>query len=65
VFQVTAVASGRGFASDKRPADVGHNCTDVWQGVLDRAVEHGRVRLPIDVNVASVPSPSAEFAVGE
>jgi hypothetical protein len=59
------VASGRGFSPDKRPTDVGHEFAGVWQGELDRVVEHGGVRLPIDVNVAAVPSPSAEFAVGE
>lgn len=57
------VASGRGFSPDKRPADVGHAFAGVWQGMIDRVVEHGGVRLPIDVNVASMPSPSA--AVGE
>ena len=59
------VASGRGFSPDKRPADVGHAFAGVWQGVIDRVVEHGGVRLPIDVNVAAVPSPSAQYSVGE
>jgi hypothetical protein len=59
------VASARGFSPDKRPADVGHAFAGVWQGVIDRVVEHGGVRIPIDVNVAAVPSPSAQYAVAE
>ena len=59
------VASGRGFSPDKRPADVGHAFAGVWQGVIDRVVEHGGVRIPIDVNVAAVPSPSAQYAAAE
>lgn len=56
------VASGRGFSPDKRPADVGHHFAGVWQGVLDVVEHHGGVSLPIDVNVASVPSPSDQYA---
>ncbi len=59
------VASGRNFSPDKRPTDVGHHFAGVWQGVIDRVVEHGGVRLPIDVNVAAVPSPSAQYPLGE
>jgi hypothetical protein len=59
------VASGRDFARDKAPHEVGHWFADVWQGVLDRVESHGGVRIPIDVNVAAVPSPSAVYAVGE
>jgi hypothetical protein len=59
------VASGRNFSPDKAPADVGHAFAGVWQGVIDRVVEHGGVRLPIDVNVAAVPSPSAQYPVGD
>ncbi len=59
------VASGRGFSPDKAPADVGHAFAGVWQGVIDRVVEHGGVRLPIDVNVAAVPSPSTQHLLGE
>jgi hypothetical protein len=58
------VASGRGFTTQKRPTDVGHAFAGVWQGVLDVVQEHGGVRLPIDVNVASVPDPSAQYANG-
>ena len=57
------VASGRGFNhADAEPTDVGHQFTTVWQGLLDVVEKHGGVRLPIDVNVASVPSPSDQYA---
>ena len=52
------IASGRGFDTDKRPADVGHVFADAWQGVLDVVQTWNGVSLPIDVNVAAVPSPS-------
>ena len=55
------IASGRGFSEDKEPQDVGHQFASVWQGVLDVVQTHNGVKLPIDVNVAAVPSPS-EFA---
>ena len=58
------VASGRGFSPDKFPRDVGQAFAGVWQGVLDVVENHGGVRLPIDVNVASVPDPSAQYASG-
>lgn len=57
------IASGRGFSEDKEPIEVGHSFASVWQGVLDVVQTHNGVRLPIDVSVAAVPSPSAtEFA---
>ena len=60
------IASGRGFSEDKEPHEVGHQFAQVWQGVLDIVQTHNGVRLPIDVSVASVPSPSAgEFAATE
>jgi hypothetical protein len=56
------VASGRGFShADAEPTDVGHHFTAVWQGLLDVVESHGGVRLPIDVNVAAVPSPSEQY----
>ena len=58
------VASGRGFTTDKSPRDVGQAFAGVWQGLLDVVEKHGGVRLPIDVNVASVPDPSAQYATG-
>lgn len=52
------IAAGRGFSEDKEPSDVGHAFASVWQGVLDVVQTHNGVQLPIDVNVAAVPSPS-------
>lgn len=57
------VASGRGFHREAAPTDVGHHFAGVWQGVLDIVERHGGVSLPIDVNVASVPSPSDQYAL--
>jgi len=48
----------RVFSTDKVPSDVGHAFAAVWQGVLDVTRTHAGVRLPIDINVASVRSPS-------
>jgi hypothetical protein len=56
------VASGRGFSHDAAPTDVGHHFAGVWQGMLDVVEKHGGVKLPIDVNVAAVPSPSGQYA---
>ena len=58
------IAKARGFAPDKDPTDVGHSFAQVWQGVLDVVETHNGVKLPIDVNVAMLPSPS-EFQGGE
>ncbi|HEX6628107.1 MAG TPA: glycoside hydrolase domain-containing protein [Gemmatimonadaceae bacterium] len=52
------IAGARGFAPDKDPTDVGHSFAQVWQGLLDVVETHNGVRLPIDVNVAMLPSPS-------
>ena len=52
------IASGRGFSEDKEPTDVGHEFAAVWQGVLDVVQTHNGVKLPIDVNISAVPSPS-------
>lgn len=60
------VASGRGFSEDKEPHEVGHDFARVWQGMLDVVQTHNGVRLPIDVNVAAVRSPSfMEYANAE
>lgn len=53
------VAGGKGFSPDKTPSDVGHLFASVWQGKLDIKETRNGVRLPIDVNVAAVPSPSS------
>jgi hypothetical protein len=47
------------FSHDREPTDVGHAFASVWQGILDRIETRNGVRIPIDVNVASVPSPSS------
>ena len=59
------ISSGRGFAEDKYPSEVGHAFAQVWQGVLDVVETHNGVRLPIDVNVAELPSPSEDYPAGE
>jgi hypothetical protein len=59
------IASERGFSIDKLPTDVGHAFAQVWQGVLDVVETHNGVRLPIDVNVAQLPSPSEDYPAGE
>ena len=57
------VASGHNFSRDKAPTDVGHAFANVWQGMLDIVESNNGVRLPIDVNVAAVPSPSETYAI--
>jgi len=59
------IASERGFAIDKAPTEVGHAFAQVWQGLLDVVETHNGVRLPIDVNVAQLPSPSGGYPGGE
>jgi hypothetical protein len=60
------VAGGSKFHPDKVPTDVGHSFAAVWQGILDKTEERNGVRLPIDVNVAAVPSPSTQqYAVSD
>lgn len=46
------------FSPHREPTDVGHEFASVWQGTLDKFETRSGVRIPIDVNVASVPSPS-------
>jgi hypothetical protein len=52
------VAGSRGFSPSAAPADVGHAFASAWQGMLDVVRTHNGVRLPIDISVASVASPS-------
>lgn len=59
------VAGGSGFRRDKAPTDVGHTFAHAWQGILDVVETRNGVRLPIDVNVAAVRSPSGMVALGE
>lgn len=59
------IASVRGFSIDKAPSEVGHAFAQVWQGILDVVETHNGVKLPIDVNVAQLPSPSEDYPAGE
>lgn len=53
------VAGASGFSPrNSAPTDVGHAFASVWQGMLDVVRTHNGVRLPIDISVASVASPS-------
>ena len=38
------IASGRGFAPDKHPTEVGHSFAQVWQGLLDVVETHNGVK---------------------
>ena len=55
------VAGGKDFTPDKEPHQVGHSFAGVWQGKLDVVEIWKGFRLPLDVNVASVPDPSHQF----
>ena len=55
------IAGSTGFSpSSSTPTDVGHEFASVWQGMLDVVRTHNGVRLPVDISVASVASPSLE-----
>jgi len=61
------VAKSRGFDTKKHPTEMGHAFAAIWQGVLDTKQTWNGHRIPIDVNVAALPSPSsvvAEIAAG-
>jgi len=61
------VAKSKGFDTDKHPRETGHSFAAVWQGVLDVTQTWNGHKIPIDVNVAAIPSPSsvvAEIAQG-
>ena len=60
-------AKSRGFDTKKHPTEMGHAFAAIWQGVLDTKQTWNGHRIPIDVNVAALPSPSsvvAEIAAG-
>lgn len=59
------VAGGSGFRPGRAPAEVGHTFAHAWQGVLDVVERRNGYKLPIDVNVAAVPSPSGVLVMGE
>ena len=46
------------FTVDKMPTDVGHAFAAVWQGLLDVTRTHSGIKLPVDINVSGVRSPS-------
>ena len=48
-----------GFSPDRDPTDVGHTFAMAWQGMLDVVRTHNGVKIPVDISVSSVPSPSA------
>lgn len=52
------IAGSGGFSQDRAPTDVGHTFAMAWQGLLDVVREHNGVKLPVDISVASVASPS-------
>lgn len=52
------VAGGKGFDEGRAPQDVGFAFAGVWQGVIDVARSVAKIKLPVDVNVASWRSPS-------
>ena len=61
------VAKSRGFDTTKHPSEMGHTFAAIWQGVLDVKQTWNGHKIPIDVNVAALPSPSrvvAEIAQG-
>jgi hypothetical protein len=53
------IAGTGGFSPERAPTDVGHKFATAWQGLLDVVREHNGVKLPVDISVASVASPSA------
>jgi hypothetical protein len=59
------VAGGRGFHREASPVGVGHRFAQAWQGVLDVVEKRDGFRIPIDVNVAAVPSPSGTLVMAE
>ena len=53
------IAKSKGFDTDKHPTETGHTFASVWQGVLDVTQTWNGHKIPIDVNVAALPSPSS------
>ena len=52
--------AGKGsFSNESSPTEVGHAFATAWQGMLDVVRTHNGVKLPVDISVASVASPSA------
>jgi hypothetical protein len=59
------VAKSGGFDTTKHPRETGHSFAAIWQGVLDVTQTWNGHKFPIDVNVASLPSPSFENGAGD
>jgi hypothetical protein len=57
------IAKSKGFDTTKHPRETGHTFAAIWQGVLDVTQTWNGHKIPIDVNVAVLPSPSS--VVGE
>jgi hypothetical protein len=57
------VAKSQGFDTTKHPSETGHTFAAIWQGVVDVTQTWNGHKIPIDVNVAALPSPSS--VVGE
>jgi hypothetical protein len=57
------VAKSQGFDTTKHPSEAGHTFAAIWQGVLDVTQTWNGHKIPVDVNVAALPSPSS--VVGE
>lgn len=52
------------FDGELGPEHVGHTFAAVWQGLLDKVDVRNGFELPVDINVAKVPDPSAkEYAL--
>jgi hypothetical protein len=56
------VAKSQGFDTTKHPSETGHTFAAIWQGVLDVTQTWNGHKIPIDVNVAALPSPSSVVA---
>jgi hypothetical protein len=56
------VAKSGGFDTKKHPRETGHSFAAIWQGVLDVNQTWNGHKIPIDVNVAALPSPSSVVA---
>ena len=56
------VAKSQGFDTTKHPSETGHTFAAIWQGVLDVTQTWNGHKIPVDVNVAALPSPSAVVA---
>lgn len=52
------IAGSNGFAPGRQPTHVGHAFASAWQGVLDVVRTVNGIKLPIDISVASMNSPS-------